>query len=109
LGCLHQRVKLVGTKEKRLGAAGRCDYMAFGNLCLRQRGPEISQEASRHTQALGGATGTAFGRGGTGPIDSQLSPNGARDVSGFKKLDEVPQQGAFDPHLKPQRLSKAEI
>jgi len=38
-----------------------------------------------------------------------LSPNGARDVSGFKKLDEVPQQGAFDPHLKPQRLSKAEI
>jgi hypothetical protein len=109
LGCLHQRVKLCGTKEKRLGAAGRGDEIAFGNLGLGQRGPEIRQEASRHTQALGGATGTAFGRGGTGPIDSQLSPNGARDVSGFKKLDEVPQQGAFDPHLKPQRLSKAEI
>src|SRR4030095_2310651 len=71
--------------------------------------PQIRQEAPHHTQTLGGATRPALRRGGAGPIDRQLRPDGAGDLHVFHIMHEVPEQGPCGTHLKHEGLTHAEI
>ena len=109
VGGPHQGLNLPRRQEIRRGTAGGRDNVVGRDFGLGERGPQIRQEAPHHTQTLGGATRPALRRGGAGPIDSQLRPDGAGGLHVFHIIHEVPEQGPCGAHLKPEGLTHAEI